>query len=482
MSLSSALSIAQSALLNNSRQTSVISTNVANQGNADYARRSGVLVSQGTGGARLIQIQRAANEQLMRQNLTAQSSYEGQKALMTGLDKLMSGVNGIDNASSASALIGKLREALDLYGATPSNKTLGDTVVETASQLAQSLNNANTSVQATRTQADADIANQVDTLNELLTQFKDANTAVVNGTRAGRDVSDSLDQRDGLLKQIANIVPVSTITRGDNDLVVMTSGGAMLFETNPRSVTFERSETLAAGVDGNAVYIDGVALDAGTGANTTAQGSIAGLLQLRDTVAPTLQNQLDEITRGLITAFAETSNSGNPALTGLFTWDGAPELPADGTLIAGLSRQIKVNDAYKANSELLRDGGANGADHTQNDTGAASFSDRLIALSDALDEPRAFSSDAGLESSTRLEDFASSSVGWLESARKSANSAAETKAAYLNYASSALSSATGVNIDQEMSTLLDLEHSYSATARIISTVDAMLAELLAAVR
>jgi flagellar hook-associated protein 1 FlgK len=45
----------------------------------------------------------------------------------------------------------------------------------------------------------------------------------------------------------------------------------------------------------------------------------------------------------------------------------------------------------------------------------------------------------------------------------------------------ALSNSTGVNIDEEMSMMLDLEHSYQASARMISTVDNMLAALMNAI-
>ncbi len=48
--------------------------------------------------------------------------------------------------------------------------------------------------------------------------------------------------------------------------------------------------------------------------------------------------------------------------------------------------------------------------------------------------------------------------------------------------SAALSNETGVNIDEEMALLLDLEHSYQASARLISAVDDMLSTLLAAVQ
>jgi len=48
----------------------------------------------------------------------------------------------------------------------------------------------------------------------------------------------------------------------------------------------------------------------------------------------------------------------------------------------------------------------------------------------------------------------------------------------LNTATTALSNATGVNLDNEMSQMLDLENSYSATAKLISTIDTMFSTLL----
>ncbi|WP_204336556.1 FlgK family flagellar hook-associated protein, partial [Proteus mirabilis] len=75
-------------------------------------------------------------------------------------------------------------------------------------------------------------------INDLLKQFEVANKAVVSGTRSGGDVSDALDNRDAILKKISEYVPISTYTRGDNDMVITTGDGTTLFETIPRSVTF----------------------------------------------------------------------------------------------------------------------------------------------------------------------------------------------------------------------------------------------------
>ncbi|AZO51155.1 MAG: flagellar hook-associated protein FlgK [Mesorhizobium sp.] len=476
MSLTSALSIAQSALLTTSKQTSIVSRNVADASNSDYARRTAVVTSTAPG-ARSVEIQRAANDLLFRQNLSALSAWSGQSALYSGMDQLELAVNGVDNASSPSTAIANLQQALQLYATTPSNQNLGASVIDAARDVVRSLNDGTQAIQDFRTQTDGQIATAVDDLNKLLSQFQDANKAVISGTRSGTDVSDALDQRDAILKKIAEYVPVSTFTRGDNDMVITTTDGTTLFETVPRSVTFTPSSGYTAGTPGNTISIDNVPLSAGSGGNTSAVGKLAGLITLRDGVAATMQSQLDETARGLITAFAETSSS-QPDAAGLFTWSGAPGIPAAGTLVDGLAGSISVNAAMTP--ALLRDGGANGAAYVLNTSGS-SYANLLIAYGDRLDQPMAFDAAAGITATSSVADYAANSIGWFEGVRQQASTTADAKEALATRTAEALSNDTGVNVDQEMSLLLDLEHTYQASARMMKTVDDMLDALMNAV-
>lgn len=483
MSLSSALSIAQSSLLTTSRQTTVVSRNVADASNPDYTRRIANVVSTAPG-ARSVDIQRVTNDLLFRQNLSALSAWAGQDALSGGMDQLELAVNGVDNASSASTAIGDLQQALQLYATSPSNQNLAASVIDAARQVVRSLNDGSKAIQDFRTRTDGQIATAVNDLNSLLSQFQDVNKAIVAGSHSGSDVSDQLDQRDALLKKISEYVPISTFTRGDNDMVITTGDGTTLFETIPRSVTFSPSAGYAAGAAGNAVYIDNVPISAGSGGDTNAGGKLAGLLQLRDGVASTMQSQLDEVARGLIAAFAETAPA-QPNATGLFTWSGAPAIPAAGTLVDGLAGEISINAAIDPNTggdpTLLRDGGANGAAYVANTTGGASYADLLIAYGDRLDQPMTFDPAAGITASVGVTGYAASSIGWFEGVRQQASTAADAKEALANRTAEALSNATGVNVDTEMSLLLDLEHTYQASARILTSVNQMLDALMAAV-
>jgi flagellar hook-associated protein 1 FlgK len=488
MTLSVGLGIAQSSLSVSAEQTSVVSRNIANQGIPFASRKFANVVSIPGGGVRTVSITRATNEALFRSVLTTTSGAAGQKSLVDALDQLDRTINDPELDASPAALIGKLSTALQHYAEDPSDTVRARTALAAAQGLALGLNSATQTVQGVRLQADQDMAASVESLNSLLAQFETLNNTIVKGTRSGSDVTDQLDQRDAVLAKISEEIGIRTVSRADGDLVIYTDSGVTLFEGSARSVTFQKTNAFSPGTTGNAVYIDGVAVTGATATMPASSGRLVGLSQVRDSVAVTYQSQLDEIARGLVEAFAESDQSGAalPDVPGLFTYSGAPAMPASGTLLVGLAGSIRINAAVDpaqgGNVNLLRDGGIGGAAYKYNTTNASGFSDRLQLLVDEMQESRAFDPSVQGRPDASLAGFASSSVGWLQQARNAANSQAEYKNTLLERSSEALSKVTGVNIDEEMTTLLELERTYQASSKLISMVDGMFQALLSAVR
>ena len=210
-------------------------------------------------------------------------------------------------------------------------------------------------------------------------------------------------------------------------MVLMTKDGTTLFETVPRTVSFQPSTAYAAGMTGNAVYVDGVPIAAGAGGNTDASGKIAGLVQLRDSVSATMQSQLDEIARGLITAFAETDQPAAPAsrragplhLAGRAGNAGRPARWSTASP-ATIRLNAAMDSSAGGNPQLLRDGGANGAAYVANPTGGASYADLLIAYGDRLEQPMAFDAAAGIGATSSLSNYSTSAIGWFEGLRQEA--------------------------------------------------------------
>ena len=149
---------------------------------------------------------------------------------------------------------------------------------------------------------------------------------------------------------------------------------------------------------------------------------------------------------------------------------------------AGLAARIGVNPAVDpalgGDLARLRDG----VTMNFNIDGDAAFSDRLYGMLQALDQPQGFDPATGINPNTTLSRFASSSVSWLEAGRQEASQEASFRDTFLERTRESLSNVTGVNLDEELAMMMELERSYGASARIISAVDTMLQTLLAATR
>jgi flagellar hook-associated protein 1 FlgK len=489
MSLTAALDSARASLMASGIQSSTISRNIAGASAAGYSRKIAVLDNLPGAGVYVAAIQRAASSGLYNNVLIATSGSAKQNAILDGLQKISaSTVDDPELGQSPAAQLNKLKQALQQYANAPDNTTLAQAAVTSAKDMATALNQATKTVQTVRQGADADMATSVGNINQLLTQFDKVNTAIVKGTIAGDDVTDYLDQRDNIVSKMSQEVGVSMTLRANGDAALYTDSGVVLFDKTARSVSFAATNIYTPGTTGNAVYIDGVPV---TGANSVMPiktGKLAGLAQLRDNATVTYQSQLDEVARGLVESFKEVDQSGAalPDRPGLFTYPGSPAMPASATVSVGLAGSISVaasvDPAQGGNPNLLRDGAISGnVAYRYNTTGNAGYSTRLQQLIGNMDASQPFDATTQGKPSGSLIDFAASSTSWIENQRKAADDNATYQNTLLDRSSAALSNVSGVNMDDEMSLMLQVERTYSASSKIISTVDEMLQSLLAAV-
>jgi flagellar hook-associated protein 1 FlgK len=161
-------------------------------------------------------------------------------------------------------------------------------------------------------------------------------------------------------------------------------------------------------------------------------------------------------------------------------------MPASATVSVGLAGSItvaaSVDPALGGNPNLLRDGAISGNPaYRYNTAGNAGYSVRLQQLIGNMDASQPFDATTQGKPSGSLIDFASSSTSWIENQRKTADSNVSYQKTLLDRSTAALSNVSGVNMDDEMSLMLQVERTYSASSKIISTVDEMLQSLLAAV-
>lgn len=482
MSLQAAFRSARSALATNAFQTNTLTRNVSGAETKGYARKIALVEPALPGSANAVRLSRATDLALQSAALSARATAQGSDAVAKALDTLQNTVGDASLEASPSARISKLKTALLQAASAPQDRASLAAAVDAAMSLASGLADATSIVQNVRLQADRDMAASVANVNSLLGSYESINASVVSGQANGRDISEALDRRDAILENLAEEISFTTVAGENGDLSLYSDSGVPLFQGTARTVSMEATTAFAAGVVGHAVHIDGVAVTGAAAAMPLRAGALAGLSEIRDAVSVDYQAQIDAVATGLILAFSQTDSSGGAgaARTGLFGWSGGPALPTYG--MTGLAAQIRVDPTVEANPALLRDGGiGNDGAYVYNASGSATYSSRLYALVEAIGAPQPFQAP-GLPLRLSVADMASQSEAWFESARQNATEQSTQANALLVQTSAAFSNAVGVNIDDQMAQMLDLENSYQASAKMMAAIDRMYAALFGAVQ
>jgi flagellar hook-associated protein 1 FlgK len=485
--ISSALNHALAGLSVSAAQSALVARNVTSAGDENYTRRTAEVHTLPGGAPMVSALGRSTDRQLLDRLFTSSSDAAGKQVMLDALNRMSGLVGDPEDGGSVAAGLGALQQSLRAYELNPASSVLGQDALEAAHRVAEKLNEASGEISRIRSEADDAMVSSVERINSLLAQFKVVNDSVVRGQGTAGELSDALDQRDAVLKQLSEELSIRTAVRSNNDIVVYAEGGAVLFEGSARQVRFSGTSPLPPGLAGGAVLIDGVAVTGDGSPMPLRDGKLAALAQVRDRAALLFSAQLDQVAAGLIRSFAE-ADPGAPSLLpdveGLFMGSGA--LPLVNNPPAGLAAQIRINamaDPQQGGSvALLRDGGFGGMSYRRNVLDQPGYQTRIAELADSFDRVQSFGLTAGIGGAVSLKNFSVQSSAWVEATRQTAQNSLGLANATRARASDSLARVTGVNIDQEMAILLDLEKSYQASSKVLATIDAMLAALMEAVR
>jgi flagellar hook-associated protein 1 FlgK len=219
--------------------------------------------------------------------------------------------------------------------------------------MAQNLSSMTTGIQQLRTQAEQGIATDVQTANNTLQQI-----AQINGQLAGGSQTDSAaaaleDQRDRDVTQLAQLMNVRVVQNPGDQISVFTGTGLQLVSSVQASqLAFNNVGTLSATAlwsanpsQDNAGTITLTSPGGGSTdliANGAIQsGEIAGFLQMRDSILPQAQNQLDELANQMSQALSNQATAGTPVVSGSQTGFSVDV----GGLSAGNSVQLSYTDS-----------------------------------------------------------------------------------------------------------------------------------------
>jgi|SRR5579871_2414079 flagellar hook-associated protein 1 FlgK len=331
MGVNQALSAALAGINVTQQGLSVIAGNVANANTPGYVEESLKQAELGTAGntgtsVDTTGINRNLNTLLQGQLWTETSggSYADTVAQLYQQLQAIYGAPG--SSTSFDANFNNFTTALQSLSTSPSSYSNQTAVISAAQALAQNLNAMTSGIQQLRTQAEAGIASDVQTANGLLQEIAQINGRL-EGTGSNPDsTAASLeDQRDQDITQLTQLMNVNVVHDQNNQISIFTSTGLQLVSNNQASqISFDNAGTLSAtslwsanpSQDGAGT----ITLTSPSGATTDMiadgaiqSGRIGAYLQMRDTILPQAQAQLDDFANQMSQALSNKTVNGTPS-------------------------------------------------------------------------------------------------------------------------------------------------------------------------
>jgi flagellar hook-associated protein 1 len=333
MGLSQALSVALSGVNATQQSLSVISGNVANANTPGYVTESVDQVELATAGqpgasVDVVGINRDLNTLLQNQLWTETSgdSYADTSAQLYQQLQQVYGTPGSSN--SFDAIYDNFTGALQALSTNPSSSSAQSQVIGAAQSLAQNLNSMTTSIQQMRTAAEQGIANGVQTANTALQQIAQINQQLEGASTADGSTAALEDQRDQDITQLTQLMNVNVVQGSNNQISIFTGTGQQLVSgTQASQLQFDNVGTLSAtelwsanpsedGAGTITLVAPGGATSDLLANNAIQSGQLGAYIQMRDTILPQAQSQLDELANQMSQALSNQTTAGTAVTSG----------------------------------------------------------------------------------------------------------------------------------------------------------------------
>ncbi|MCU0601218.1 MAG: flagellar hook-associated protein FlgK [Desulfobacterales bacterium] len=455
------LSTATSALLTQQRAINVTGNNIANVNTPGYSRQrlnleTGMPTQTGLGmmsyGVTSTDVERVYDRflgvQLNNENANL-GRWEAQKGMLDRVEVVFdeSGGYGLNQALS------DFWNSWQDLSLKPEGQTERAVVAATSQGLADAIRQKYGGLEQVQKDIDIAVRDGVETVNRLAAQIADLNQKIARTEIGGTNANDYRDRRDLILKQLSEMIDITSFEDATGQAVVSVGAGRPLVESGN---TWQLSaQTNADGhtdifwpdVDGGLVSLSG----------EIRGGRIGGWLQTRDAKIAGYQSDLDALAQGLMgevnTLHAAGYGLDGTTDTDLFTGSGAADM--------------QINPAVLADLNLIA---------ASAPPGAYGNADQAIAIN-------ALRTGLTMNGGTSTFDAAAnalvSQVGYdVQTAKANAGHQADMTTYLENYRESV----SGVSLDEEMVNLVKFEAAYNAAAKMVSMADEMLDSLMNMVR
>ena len=380
-----------------------------------------------------------------------------------------------------------------------------------------------------------EIISNVNKVNELSKDIFNLNKEIASVEISNQNANDSRDKRDKDLKELSKLIDVDTQENSIGQITVSTGGSIIVSPAYQQDIETTTSTYTAA--DGTTVTDIGLRFKDSKLPYTVQNGAIKGLLDSRDVVIPEYQKHLDDLAQALVqkvNAIHQTGYSLN-GVSGLQFFDptvtGASDIKLSASVLsnvqniaaatggqtlvaptqtlaltygtpgtlgqrniyagsvsvqAGTTTLVENTDFqvdYQTGAIQMLHAGYNGTPLTVNfkyttgNSQGAGDNANAIAIAQ-LRDTLTMTSDTLGNPTVNFNGFYASFVGKLGLDHNESTSNLDSRNHLVSQYEAQQDSVAGVSLDDEMANIIKYQHTYEASARLITITGEMLDTLL----
>lgn len=299
---SAGLAIAQAGI-------GTVSTNVANLNTSGYVReeleQNSVANGGITSGVTSSGVVRAANQYLQNASLAA-NGVAGQAGAVTNYLSQAQSLFG--DPSTASGYFNQLNSVFSDFSSLaldPTSTVAGTQALSDVNQFLSQSQSISTSLTNLSGTVDNSLGNDVSQVNQLLSQISSLNSTITATSAADGQTADLQNSQSELINQLSSLIGVKTTPTSSGGVVVTTDSGTQLVGQYGAATLSYSSSATGLGQ----VSVTSVTSDQQPQPLAVSSGDMGGLLSLRNTQIPGLQNQLGQFVTQTVNALNQASNA-----------------------------------------------------------------------------------------------------------------------------------------------------------------------------
>jgi flagellar hook-associated protein 1 len=460
--INTAFSIISGALDADQAALSVVSNNVANASTAGYTEEqpvfqenSSVTINGTVYGDGVTETgAQSMRDRVLEGRIDQQQQLESaSSARLTALNQMQSLFTPDSGSSSSTAgdIGNDITNFFDAFSTLEGDATSNpdrQAVISAAQTLAGDISNGANSLDQLQQGLDQEAVSIVGQVNSLTAAIAQLNRQITS-TSPNTDAGTLEDQRQYDLNQLSQLIGINQITTESNGLTITTTSGQVLVSQN---ASYQITTGKGSGVTQFFIGGTNVTRDLDSGG-----GELGGYLTARDVDIPTALSALDNLTYTISTTVNQQQSAG----TDLNGNVGANIFAAP-TQVAGSAQSMAVTMTNPGEIAAAASGaGANSGDNSN-----------AVLLAEL--GSTAQSQLSGLDPNGYYSDFATA-LGTTTSEVQTENTAQSASVTQLTTQRNSLSE---VNLNDEASSLTNLERSYQAASQFFTIMDAIMASAI----